>query len=248
VSSGPDDVIDAGLVDSVRTDGYAVIRLDPLMSPVDAEHYLQRQLSSVGQPIVVFRDSGIWRQIGVRLDKHPNRSEGVGSSPLHMDFVNAANPPDYVCLYCVRDDPLGGGSTVLAPIDASKNLARRHRKLLQRRVYRDGRVIDLENVGYDINPFRVIDDDSLWRFRYTCNLLKAERDSGVVAALRSLDHELMASMRVVRLEPGHAILFDQHRWVHGKTPLGADQENVKENHRRLLLQAFCRDPANKGTL
>lgn len=199
----------------------------------------------IADPIVVFERHGQWRSIGVRLDRELNRSEGIGASPLHMDFVNSYNPPDLLCLYCVRNDVDGGGATTLAPtacVDALSSDVAQH---LTRRIFSDGKMVDLANIGDDVNPFRVLNVDEYWRVRYTDNLLGLQNiDEDAKRALEQLSAELKSEVREITLTPGDVIFIDQRRYVHGKTPLSARQRELSAASQRLLLQTFGRTHNN----
>ncbi|MGO1048693.1 TauD/TfdA family dioxygenase [Crossiella sp. CA198] len=228
---------------ALRSTGYALLTAEPgEISEEAARNRVERALGELAEPIVVFAGIGRWREIGVRTDRAPERSEGVGASPLHLDFVNAANPPDLVGLCCHRPDPHGGGATMLAPVAAAENLSARDRRLLRRREFRDGRVENLVNIGVDVNPFAVLDHDPHWPFRYTHHLRHPE--SEVQAALDHLATELAVHRILLPLRAGQAVLIDQHRWVHGKTPLGPGQRELPPERRRLLAQIFGRGHDN----
>ena len=195
----------------------------------------------VARQIRVFPIREDWRTIGVDLARPADRSEGIGESPLHMDFVNAEYPPDYVVLLCLREDPLGGGQSTLASIDqavASISLEDSH--LLQQPIFRDGLIHNLSNIGQDVNPFRVLTPLGHVQFRYTAQLLKCNYPQESADALSRL-HAKLQALRVSFLLPvGHALIINQHRYVHGKLPLGARQEQIPISNRRLLLHGFFR--------
>jgi hypothetical protein len=198
-------------------------------------------LQPVATQIEIFTHLPLWRNIGVNLEKEVDRSEGTGESPLHMDFVNAEKPPDYVVLLCIRDDPLGGGASTLASIaDATSALSPAERHILEQSIFIDGKVVDLNNVGSDINPFAVFDPDSPYPYRYTSQLLKQPLPFDANAALRRLQTELERRRLTFRLSPGQALIIDQHRYVHGKLSLGDGQSTIPPDSHRLLLHGFFR--------
>lgn len=224
--------------------GYVTFRPADVDLDDDLELVKERILEimvRIATPIVVFERHGQWREIGVKPDRELHRSEGVGASPLHMDFVNSYNPPDLLCLYCVRNDAGGGGVTTLAPtacVDALSSGVAQH---LARRVFSDGKMVDLANIGHDVNPFRVLNVDEHWRVRYTDNLLGLKNiDKEAKGALERLSAELNSEVREIPLTPGDVIFVDQRRYVHGKTPLSARQRELPSASQRLLLQAFGR--------
>jgi hypothetical protein len=199
-----------------------------------------RHLTAIAKPIQIFGQYPEWRPICVKIERPLTRSEGVGQSPLHMDFVNAANPPDLVVLYCERPDPAGGGDTTLAPVSAAELLTPEIRALLAEPFYSDGKVIDLKNIGEDINPFAILASDSTWQFRYTGQLLASPLADNLRNAVQALDAALRAEMITVSLGAGDAVIIDQRKMVHGRLPLGLGQEAIEEDRRRLLWQRFGR--------
>ncbi|MCE6999581.1 TauD/TfdA family dioxygenase [Saccharothrix sp. S26] len=223
--------------------GYAVFRspVDPRQDLAGAKRAVEVIVEARARPIAVFRRHGLWREIGVRPERDPLRSEGVGRSPLHLDFVNAADPPDLLCLLCVRSDPRGGGHTSLAPTDVVDRLPARTRRQLARPVYSDGVVVELDHIGHDVNPFAVFTPGDRWRVRYTDNLRHADSiDDDARRAVEELSVALHDHLKTIPLRSGDVILVDQHRYLHGKTPLGAGQADLPEDRRRLLLQMFGR--------
>lgn len=200
--------------------------------PGKALPFLWNELEQLGQPIHVFKRFPFWKPIGVDLQRPAHRSCGTGLNTLHIDCVNAENPPDYVCFYCLRDDPAGGGATVVAEIAGCEDhLSDEAVAELREPVYRDGAVVDLDHVGVDINPFPVLGD----RYRYTGRLYHPKR-RGVV----ELDRYLWSKAETIRLTPGMAVIVDQRTTLHGRLELGAEQWTVPEAERRLVLSAYGR--------
>jgi hypothetical protein len=230
------------LVAIVEEHGYA------LVSTADYEDQSRNSLfqkidsclARVVQPIQIFEQYPRWRPIGVKTERPPTRSEGVGESPLHMDFVNAADPPDFVVLYCERPDPAGGGDTILAPTSIAESLSPEIRAVLARPYFSDGRVINLKNIGEDINPFAVLTSEGEWQFRYTAQLLTSPLTDSQIGAVQALDAALRSNMIAVSLSAGEGVIIDQHKTVHGRLPLGGDQEVIEVDKRRLVWQRFGR--------
>lgn len=241
----PDEMlgIRAKVVNRLSTEGFAI---------VDCREILAEEISStaagivtvitslLGSPLRVFRRLPHWRPLTVRLDRPADRSEGIGRTPIHMDFVNASDPPDLVALMCIRDDPLGGGAIMLARFASVLNKLTADEKIvLSRNAFRDGEVRDLDGVGVDVNPFAVLAEDK-WGFRFTERLLDAESDPRVRALLLKVSRCLGEKVQTRRLDTGHLLVLDQHQVVHGRAPLGKGQGKLKADERRLLLQSFIR--------
>jgi hypothetical protein len=192
--------------------------------------------------IKIFDKVPLRREVSVRLDRPVNRSEGIGASPLHIDFVNAAFPPEFVCLYCIRPDPLDGGTSVIAPLRESlDSIDARHLQPLSDAVFRDGTVVDLSNVGRDSNPFAVFSPHGRWVYRFTSNLLLDPVSPEHNDALMNLREALVAHQQTIQLHEGDALLMDQRRVVHGKNELGIGQDTLPGIKRRLLRQGFFRE-------
>lgn len=205
---------------------------------------LETLLGALGQPLHVFRNYPFWKPLVTDPDRPAGRSGGTGLNSLHLDCANAARPPDYVCLYCVRPDPLGGGSTLVASLDAlAKQLTDDTLTALQRPMFRDGKFYDLDHVGADVSPFPVFSETG-WRWRYTGRLLETGAvPSGSVehTALLECDRILMSRAIILSLKAGDALIVDQRRMVHGRLSLGSGQTSVPADLRRLLVQAYCKD-------
>lgn len=201
-----------------------------------------RLLSCFGTPIKVFdNEYGHWRKIDVDVNRPASKSRGIGNLPLHMDFVNAENPPDLVSLFCVRRDPAGGGNSLISRhIGFEKELSTRSIKLLKQKIFHDGKVINLSNIGKDINPFSVYCQTSRWRFRYTSNLLHLHLPVDVLQALNELEEFLSASTYQVELCENQMLLIDQHYALHGRESLGGNQAEIPTACRRLVHHSFVR--------
>jgi hypothetical protein len=191
--------------------------------------------------IHVFANGPLWRHLGVDTSRPQDRSGGTGDQPPHMDFVNAALPPDYVFLYCARPDPLGGGASLVAPTRVVDDLPDHQRDQLRRAIFADGKVVDLLNIGTDLNPFAVLEEGARFPLRYTGKLLRSTDDAAALAALRTLADRVAEATVRVPVGPGEMLVLDQRRVLHGRAALGGDQRDVEPERRRLLLHGFGRD-------
>lgn len=197
--------------------------------------------SLVGTPIKVFTNKPHWREINVLLDKHPNRSEGIGESKMHIDFVNASLPPDYICLFCNRIDSLGGGSTLLFDTYKIDDLLSNSTiQVLKKKIFTDGLFHNLSNIGHDISPFSIYNPECEWIYRITENLLNNLYDKKTFEALNELFYYLKSREKKLLLEKNQMIIIDQHRMLHGKTALGVGQDKIPFSSRRQLMQSFIR--------
>jgi hypothetical protein len=219
--------------------GYALLTLSGSVEQGLAD--LEKRLSEVGTPLHVFRRHSFWKPLDVDPTRPRSRSGGVGLNSLHIDCVNTGNPPDVVCLYCERPDPLGGGANVVVPFaGVETELPSTTRRVLARHRFQDGVVVDLDGVGDDVNPFAVLDPRSTWKLRYTGRLLEGELNPAELRALVDLDQALWHRAQVFDLHGGQALVVNQRLTLHGRLPLGVGQESMPANLRRRLLQAYWR--------
>ncbi len=227
-----------GIKEILDRRGAVVIDLRDSIRPDIALEELAR---SLGTPIRIFAAHPFWRPLGVDLSRPTDRSEGTGDQALHMDFVNATRPPRYLILYCDRPDPSGGGPTRIADLRrAVLDLSDEHKHALRRRIYHDGVVDRLLEVGKDENPFAVLDDNADWPFRYTGNLIRSASDARSRDALAALGLALAGSSQSIHLRHGQALVVDNRRMAHARGALGPRQELIQRSNRRLLYQAFIK--------
>lgn len=229
--------------------GFAVVEMSALLSmpePVQVTA-LTAITSAFGRPIRVFdAQTALWRTLDVDLSRPSGRSRGTGAQPLHLDFVNAAMPPDYVYLYCLRPDPRGGGGSIVAGVNGLENaLSPSARSILSQPCFVDGRVSGLLEVGGDINPFPVLNSEALaFKVRYTGQLLRGDHDQATAEALCEMDDILRQRTTTLPLASGQLLVLDQRRVLHGRRALGDNQESLPEDRRRLLKHGFGRDQPN----
>lgn len=232
------------IVGEVRATGYA--RIDTIGNQAADLERIESLLNLLGQPIKVFRRHPFWKPLAADPQRPSSRSGGTGLNSLHIDCVNAEFPPDFVCLYCVRPDPLGGGMTMIAPLTGVEDyITAEALDSLSRPIFRDGAVYDLDHVGVDINPFPVRSEKD-WHWRYTGRLLEAaprEEAAPAYAALLEFDRVLMSRVITIMLKAGESLILDQRKILHGRLPLGHAQDRLPNENKRLLIQAYCKDRA-----
>lgn len=230
--------------ENIKRHGALIADVSPLLNDYsggEAAGLIMCFLDNLGSPIRVFSNNpSHWRVLDVDLSRPPNRSRGTGHLPLHMDFVNAENPPDLMCLLSLRVDPLGGGQTIIAPLDGVEDdLSELDLHTLGQRKFANGFVKDLDNIGGDANPFAVIDLGATWRYRYTAQLLDGA-EGLERTALEHLASSIERSSINFLLQPGTILVLDQHRFLHGRTELGDGQATVPPSRRREALLSFLR--------
>ncbi|MEV0254763.1 TauD/TfdA family dioxygenase [Streptomyces sp. NPDC050732] len=231
--------------------GYAVLRLGNLAKALRADDSRFLRLATgfaaqVAVPFSPFPRWILWKDIGVKVDKDPGKSSGIGYNAFHMDLVNATRPPDYTTLLCVRPDPLGGGRSILSDAHAAAaRLPQECRALLAESAYHYGVFFDLFGVGEEYSPFPVLDGSDLEGFvRFTGKMLqRSQLGQAHADAASQLAEELVRGQVSFMLQPGDYLIVDQRRFLHGREALHSGQETVPVADRRLLLQLFLRAPA-----
>ncbi|MFD3409628.1 TauD/TfdA family dioxygenase [Streptomyces cyaneofuscatus] len=236
--------------------GYAVLRLGGLaekLGPRDARflRLATAFAAEVAVPFSPFPRWPLWKDIGVKVDKDPGKSSGIGYNAFHMDLVNAIRPPDFTTLLCVRPDPLGGGLSILSnPHAAAARLPEDSRALLAESAYHYGAFFDLHGVGEEYKPFPILDgsDADEGFVRFTAKMLERSVLSRAHAdAVRELAAELVRGQVSFTLQAGDYLIVNQRRFLHGREALRIGQESVPTSDRRLLLQLFLRAGAGDGS-
>lgn len=253
---GSSDISDTGLSQELASyfsnakaelarDGFIVLKIQELLDNYSDSEIATAStfiLSVFGSPFRVFLNRpNHWRKLSIDPNRPPNRSGGTGLSPLHMDFVNASNPPDLVCLFAIRHDPLGGGESLISKFDDIEILlSKEHLATLSTAQFTDGMVNNLNGVGIDINPFAIINSNSHWRYRFTGNLIKSAPEGIAWEAIKAMADILESRMITFMLERGDMLIMNQHRVAHGRLPVGEGQRNIPESKRRFLYHSFVR--------
>lgn len=236
--------------------GYAVLRLGNLAAALDGDDGRFRRLvtafaSEVAVPFSPFPRWPLWKDIGVKVDKDPGKSSGIGYNAFHMDLVNATLPPDYTTLLCVRRDPLGGGPSILSDAHAAvARLSESSRTLLSEAAYHYGTFFDLFGVGEEYKPFPILENSGPGAgfVRFTAKMLeRSELGQAHADAVRELAEELVRGQVSFMLQPGDYLIVNQRRFLHGREALNSGQESVPVADRRLLLQLFLRARAGGGS-
>ncbi|MFB7739355.1 TauD/TfdA family dioxygenase [Streptomyces sp. NPDC056112] len=236
--------------------GYAVVRLGNIAQALGTGARFLRLataiLAEVAIPFQPFQRWPLWKELGTNLNANPRLSTGTGYNAFHMDLVNATQPPDYTTLLCVRPDPLGGGPSILSDARAAvSRLTPSSRAALADVAFKYGSFFELSDVGEEYKPFPVLDGEPADRgfVRFTAKMLtESGLDEEHAHAARELADQIVAGQVSFTLQRGDFLIVNQHRYVHGREPLGAGQHDVAPEDRRLLLQLFLRDGGTTGPI
>ncbi|ATZ21946.1 Taurine catabolism dioxygenase TauD, TfdA family [Streptomyces lavendulae subsp. lavendulae] len=240
---------------TAKDGGYAVLRLGRLAKALGADDDSFLRLATgfaaeVAVPFSPFPRWPLWKDIGVKVDKDPGKSSGIGYNAFHMDLVNGTLPPDYTTLLCVRPDPLGGGPSILSDAHAAvARLSEDHRALLAESGYHYGTFYDLHSVGEEYKPFPILDGDRGEGFvRFTAKMLeRSELGQEHADAARALAEELVRGQVSFMLQAGDYLIVNQRRFLHGREALQSGQADIPAEDRRLLLQLFLRAASGTGS-
>lgn len=233
-----------------QSGGYAVVRLGNFARALGiGDQFLRLAtaiLAEVAIPFQPFQRWPLWKEIGTNLDAKPGLSTGTGYNAFHMDLVNATQPPDYTTLLCVRPDPRGAGASILSDARAAvSRLTPSSRTLLADVAYSYGSFFELSDVGEEYSPFPVLDSEPEHSgyVRFSAKMLaEPALDEAHAQAAKELADQLVDGQVSFTLQRGDFLIVNQHRWVHGREPLGKDQQDLAPDNRRLLLQLFLRSP------
>lgn len=208
--------------------------------------------SLVGKPIKIIDVLDThWRQINLDLNVNPNRSQGIGGNPLHIDFANVEFPPDYIALFMIRPDPHFGGKSTLANIENIDTiLPVNSLRELRKKQFKDREPTNLSFVGNSVIPYSIISDNSYLKYRITGQELKhfSKNNKIIESAIQDLYLELENRKITFALKSGQLLVINQHKMVHGKDKLGDHQENIDPENRRLLMHGFIRDMTINSTI
>ncbi|MFA6981296.1 MAG: TauD/TfdA family dioxygenase [Ignavibacteriaceae bacterium] len=202
-------------------------------------------LCSIVYPFGIFEKFGLWKEIGVDLTKEPNRSSGVGYNPFHIDFVNTTNPPFYSILFCIRQDPNGGGQTIVSNfLKVIEELSKEELVRLEKSIYSEGSFFGLQNVGIEYNPFPILQINSVSEtiLRFTSKI-NSEQNLDI-SLVNKIEKLLIKNQDTFLLEKNQLVIFNQRIVCHGRLALNGQQSLVNQNDRRLLLQTFGRNYAD----
>ena len=156
-----------------------------------------------------------------------------------MDFINAELPPDYICLICLKEDPLGKSNSLVSNFVGVENeLSSETLSTLQQAVFRDGKVESLLNVGINLNPFSIFPKTGDPYFHYTTNLANMDNSTDVQIALDDLNYVLEVRAKSFLLKAEQLLIVDQTRALHGREVVGAGQEDIAADQHRLVLHSF----------
>jgi hypothetical protein len=233
------------LATEIDSKGYLLV--DQLLPDPQNESLFTRaatiMASLLGSPFHMSRKQALWEIIGVDFSKQSYRFGGVGHNPLHIDGVNTTHPPDYLILLCRREDPAGGGASLVSHLQQAVNeLNEDDRVFLQQPIFEEGEFYELEGVGQEYRPFPLLSrlPDGIWRVRVTGKMLPSMPPGPVKAVLERLQGILEKNQVTLRLQPGQALIINQLLNAHGRLPLGEGQERIPSSERRDFRQGFVR--------
>lgn len=224
--------------------GYAVINTG--ITSLEEIYEVEKALDYLGTLYRIFERHPLWKPLNVDTSRPPGKSSGTGHNSFHIDCVNMEQPPRLVALHCLREDPLGGGTNILAPLSVIRQDASEEcRKILRLPVYDEGESYKLKNAGKCLRRFPILPSQNPndW-CRWSGRFLEHQYSDSVRKGLKEADSLLESNKLRVHLSPGMTLVVDQLKFAHGREALGPNQESVPESRRRLLVQCYI-DPERK---
>lgn len=223
--------------------GYAIL---DVISPEHAATSMGLKLATalcslIGRPFRVIDAGELWQTVDVDVSVSPNRFRGVGYNPLHIDVVNSTQPPAYSALFCIRQDPAGGGHSLVSNLHkAVARLSLEQITCLEEKIFRDGSFYGMSGVGVELNPFPVLQktDDPPWLVRFTAKMLPSMEAGKYKDAACALEQALIDLQEAFLLLPGQLLILNQRVVAHGREPLGPGQNALPRDKARYLRQTY----------
>lgn len=222
------------------SEGYVILNLgDDFSLQADYKLALTIILCGILHPFGIFEKFGLWKEIGVDINKEPNRSSGIGYNPFHIDFVNTTNPPVYSILFCVRHDPNKGGETIVSNFHkVIKRLNIDELEQLKHVNYTEGSFFGLQNVGREYNPFSILSLNSSGETIIRFSSKISPNQGTDITLINKIENLLIENQDVFLLKKNQMIIFNQRAVCHGRFALKGQQININQSRRRLILQTF----------
>lgn len=204
---------------------------------------------ALGDPLDVYGDGQQWSFLRVDTQAQANRTHGVGENPLHIDYVQRSAPPALIILLGLRQDPHGGGQSIIAPFKPARAaLSEAERQLLSQSHFKYWNDQGAQDVGEALERFAILDQP--WT-RFTAKMLPhldgsatvlderaVPQTAALLSALNHLHQSLIEHSIRLTLKPGQMLIFDQRYFAHGRGELGPGQASIPQEQRRLLGQCY----------
>jgi Taurine catabolism dioxygenase TauD, TfdA family len=220
--------------------GWAVLRMPAGLDDDQMQRAGAGLLAALGQPFFSIRDGGrLWIGAESTAAKDPASFGGTGPQGLHIDAPNVERIPDYTSLLVLRQDPAGGGQSLVGDLHAAlADLSGADRDELAEPAYFEGRAEGLHGTGTPRMPFPVLGAVGAGRpwIRCAAKMAGDPRNDAHAAVLARYAAALASHATAVALDRGCLLVLDQQRAAHGRTALGS-QEDLSDGTRRLLVQA-----------
>jgi hypothetical protein len=222
--------------------GYAVVHLDKALDDKDTLERASEIIAEAGQVLHVFPGvASMWTHIKADPEKPKEWTSGTGELPLHIDFVDAEYPPELTCILCLTADPEGGGQTIVSRFDIGRLQLPGHcRELLERAEFRESGRDGLVGLGCRLNSFAVLNPNAVFSLRYTGRVIRSVNTPAQRYALSVLSEEIERNAIEITLARSDLLLLDQTKVLHGRRPLGTNQELLDSARRRRISIAFAR--------
>ncbi|MES5047639.1 TauD/TfdA family dioxygenase [Phyllobacterium sp. 22229] len=237
--------------------GYALISTDladfapptptSLSAHYEGPYYAEAMLALVGQVVGAVQslphqnDGRAFHDImpiQAFRDKQTSGSSDV-TLEMHTELAFVENPPDYLMLFCVRQDQTREAETHLYDSRYALNLltADQYTRLttVNYRVGLDANITgDVED---EDKPFAIFDGPTAKLLRYDIDLYQPVGQP-FDEAFEALTQALLAMRIAVRLRPGQLIIVDNKRIVHSRSQFKATYDGKDRWLKRALVRGI----------
>lgn len=219
-------------------------RKEPYTKSLESEYLLAAIGTALGEPVGYIQDKAGKLFQDVFPTKADEAKQTSDSSKVLLEFhtETAFHPfiPEFVMLYCLRQDPKKEAKTIFSSIrNVHNKLTQNERKILSQKIYRTG--IDIafgNNTDEKANMpdlFSVLDGDPIDpHLRYDIDLMTSTTKEGETA-LNAITKLLEDESKYVKLEPGDLLIIDNKRTIHARSEFTAFYNGNDRWLQRLLV-------------
>lgn len=183
--------------------------------PYDTGKYVLELLAErIGYTVTFFGQPEI---MNVKPQKgfSPVSSGGAAPFPLHTDITFHKTPPQYIAMFCIHPGEGDGIPKISDGFQAFKNLSEEDQHCLLSLTLAFPPPSHVENAGYEGSVISLDKNDFFVRFNIKC-MNKCSNKS-----LTLFFDQLNQISREIIVKPGTLIIYDNYRYLHGRTGIKA---------------------------
>lgn len=176
-------------------------------------------MSKIGIPVSYF-EQPMAMDVKPQAGYQPVSSGGQAYFSAHTDLTFHDTPPKYIGMLSLSQDDEGGDSILVDGRDIVSELSAEHRRLLEE--------IDVlfptpQHISGPPSRQKVLtSNNSDMHIRFRSDLaLGQQQDQSVIPALNAFRILAEQKQNVMKIQPGNALIFDNHTMLHGRTEITA---------------------------